>query len=150
MKKSVLAITVILLFTGSMFSGCNTSNDKVENARDQVKAAQGNLLEANNELYQARIDSISQFKKESEEKISNNEKYIAEFKAKIANEKEADKAKYEKTLAWLEQQNNNMKKKLADYNDEGQEKWTSFRNEFNHDMDEFGKSFKDLTKNNVE
>ena len=42
-----------------------------------------------------------------------------------------------------------MKKRLEEYKDEGQEKWTSFKSEFNHDMDELGKAFKDLTVKNV-
>jgi hypothetical protein len=39
--------------------------------------------------------------------------------------------------------------KLADYQDDGQSEWISFKNEFNHDMDELGKAFKDLTVQNL-
>ena len=49
----------------------------------------------------------------------------------------------------LEQKNTELKKILSDYKDEGQDKWTSFKNEFNHDMDELGKAFKDLTVKNL-
>jgi hypothetical protein len=38
---------------------------------------------------------------------------------------------------------------LESYKDEGKEKWESFKKEFNHDMDELGKSIKDLFKDNV-
>jgi hypothetical protein len=42
-----------------------------------------------------------------------------------------------------------LKKKLADYSEDGNEKWKTFKVEFNHDMSELGKAFSDLTVNNV-
>ena len=84
-----------------------------------------------------------------EEKISAYEKIIAEFKAKIAKEKKENIAKYEKTIAELEQKAGDMKKKLADVKEEGKDKWTTFKAEFSHDMDELGHAFKDLTVKNV-
>ena len=81
----------------------------------------------------------------AEEKIDANEKSIAEFKARIAKEKRENRAKYEKKLAGLEQKNSDMKKKLDEYKEDGKEKWTSFKNEFSHDMDELGKALKGFT-----
>ena len=143
MKYTILILVVTVFMTGIILSSCQSSTKKVENARNKV-------IEAELGLNQALKDSIQQYKKESEEKISYYEKSIAEFKAKIANRKKEDKAIYEKKLAMLEQKNTELKKILSDYKDEGQDKWTSFKNEFNHDMDELGKAFKDLTVNNVE
>ena len=137
MKYTILILVVTVFMTGIILSSCQSSTKKVENARNKV-------IEAELGLNQALKDSIQQYKKESEEKISYYEKSIAEFKAKIANRKKEDKAIYEKKLAMLEQKNTELKKILSDYKDEGQDKWTSFKNEFNHDMDELGKAFKDL------
>ena len=39
--------------------------------------------------------------------------------------------------------------KLADYKDEGQEKFTSFKDEFNNEANEFGKAFKGLIENDT-
>jgi len=134
---------------GIMLNSCKSSSKKIESARDNLQDAKENVVEANKELNLALNDSIQQFKKESHEKISSYEKTIAEFKIKIANAKKENKAQYEKKLAWLEQKNSDMKKKLEDYKDEGQDKWTSFKNEFNHDMDELGEALKDLTVKNL-
>jgi len=142
MKYTILILVVTVFMTGIILSSCQSSTKKVENARNKV-------IEAELGLNQALKDSIQQYKKESEEKISYYEKSIAEFKAKIANRKKEDKAIYEKKLAMLEQKNTELKKILSDYKDEGQDKWTSFKNEFNHDMDELGKAFKDLTVKNL-
>ena len=60
-----------------------------------------------------------------------------------------NKANYETKLAGMEQKNSDMKKKLADYKDEGQYKWTSLISEFNHDLDELVLSLKDLTVKNL-
>lgn len=35
------------------------------------------------------------------------------------------------------------------YNNSTPSKWSSFKREFNHDMEEFGKAFKAVTINNV-
>ena len=102
---------------GIMLNSCQSSK-KIESARDNLQDARENVVEANNELSLALNDSIQQFKKESKEKISSYEKTIAEFKIKIANAKKENKAQYEKKLAWLEQKNSDMKKKLEDYKDE--------------------------------
>jgi septal ring factor EnvC (AmiA/AmiB activator) len=141
MKKSILILAVTMFIAGAMFSGCQSSADKVQDARDNVETA-------NQELDQAVKDSIREFKKESEAKISNYDQNIAELKAKIATMNKENKARYEKMLADLEQRNNLLKKKLADLKDDGVDQWAAFKREFNHDMDEIGKALKDLTIDN--
>jgi peptidoglycan hydrolase CwlO-like protein len=148
MKNTILVLAVTAFMGGTMVAGCNSSDKKVENARDKVQDAKENMVEVTQELNQALKDSIQQFKNESVVKISHYEKSIAEFKARIANEKKENKAIYEKKLAELEQKNSDMKKKLEDFKDEGQGDWRSFKSEFNHDMDELGQALKDLTVDN--
>ena len=151
MKNTFLALTVAVFMAGTMFTGCQSSATKVENAEDKLQEAEGEVLDAKLDLNRAINDSVTEyqkFKKEAEEKIIAQEKSIAEFKARIAKEKMENRAKYEKKLAELEQKNSDMKKKLDDYKDEGQSKWEKFKTEFNSDMDKLGKAFKDLTVNN--
>jgi hypothetical protein len=38
-----------------------------------------------------------------------------------------------------------MKNKLNSYKDDGNDKWKTFKMEFNKEMDDLGKSIKDLT-----
>jgi hypothetical protein len=149
MKKSILILGIIVFLAITLFAGCRTNAQKTEAAKDKIQEAKENVVSANQDLNRVINDSILQFKKESAEKISANEKMIADFKAKIKTEKKETKVKYEKKLAELEQKNNDLKKKLEEYNDEGQENWATFRNELNHDMDELGQAIKDLTVKNV-
>ena len=152
MKKSTLLLASILFLTLSITQACQSSAKKVENAEDNVLDAKKDLNESQNDLVIARNDSINDymlFKKEAEMKIIAQEKNIADFKARIAKEKKEVKADYQKKLTDLENKNTDLKKNLADLKDDGQNKWISFKKEFNHDMDELGQALKDLTVENV-
>ena len=142
MKKTISVLAVTVFMAGAILTGCQSSAKKVENAQDKV-------IEANQELSQALKDSIQQFKTESELKINANEKSIAEFKAKIKNEKKESKAVYEKKLAALEQKNSDLKKKLDEFKDDGKANWKTFKAEFSSDMNELGNALKDFTVKNV-
>ena len=147
MKKAINIMALALLISGTFLIGCQSSATKVENANEKVDDAKDKVVIAQQELDQAIKDSIQQFKKESEEKIILYEKNIAEFKVKIAKEKNEDRVRDERRLAELEQQNNEMKQRLADFNEERQDQWESFRHKFNHDMEQHGKAFKEFWNN---
>ena len=145
MKNLILILVVIIFITGTLLSGCKSSAEKVDNAKEKMLEAKDKVVEAQQELNHALQDSIQQFKKESEEKIIAYEKSIAELKARIAKENKENKIIYEKKLADLEQRNTDLKKKLDAYKAEGKDKWMSFKNEFNHDIEELGKALKSFT-----
>jgi len=152
MKKTFLILAVTAFTAGTLFISCQSSAKKVEDAQNKVLEAQSEADKAQSELNETRQDSINDylaFKKESQDKINAQDKSIAEFKARIANEKMENKAVYEKKIAKLEQKNSDMKKKLDDYKGEGKDQWIAFKAEFNHDMDEIGKAFSDLTVKNT-
>lgn len=142
MKKTIFILGIVLLMAATILSSCQSSAKKVEDAKDKVS-------EANQELNQAIKDSIQQFKKESEEKINAHAKSIAEFKVRLANEKIENRNNYEKKLEELDQKNTDMKKKLDDYNEEGREKWETFKLEFSRNMDELSRSLKNFTFKNA-
>ena len=81
----------------------------------------------------------------AEEKINSYEKIIVEFKARIVKETKEDIAKYENTLAELEQKASDIKKKVHEYKEEGKDKWDAYNLKFNHDLDELGKALKNFT-----
>jgi chromosome segregation ATPase len=145
MRKSILAFAACTFITGAIFTSCNTPAKKVENA-------QGNVIEANKDLDQANkeyLADIENYRKETANRIAANDQTIVELKAKIEHQKKAVRAEYRKKIAELEQKNSEMKKKMESYKEEGKDKWEVFKAEFNHDMDELGKAFKDLTVKNV-
>jgi hypothetical protein len=145
MKKSIYTLSLIALTTGTFTTSCNSSAEKVDEAKANVVVAAQDLDQA-----KANYDEeYAKFKLESDQKITANEKRIAELKADTKKVKKETKEQYEKTIAALEEKNNLMKKKISEYKEEGDEKWQSFKREFNHDMDELCQALTDLTKNNT-
>lgn len=147
MKKSILILAAFTLITG-IITSCNTNTpaQKVENAQDAATEANKDLEKANEEY----LADMKNYRKQMAEKIEANDQKIAEFKASIENEKEEAKAGYKEKIAALEQKNSDMKMKMDNYKEEGKDKWEVFKVEFNNDMDNLGKAFKDLTVKNVE
>src|ERR1035437_8136358 len=115
MKSRILTLAASVFMAGAVLMSCQSSGKKVENAENNLQDAKNNVVDARQDLNKAKMDSVNEyqkFKKESDEKITAHEKSIAEFKAKIADEKKENRAVYEKKLAKLEQKNSDMKKKL--------------------------------------
>ncbi|MDP1622188.1 MAG: hypothetical protein Q8M08_07600 [Bacteroidales bacterium] len=144
MKKTIINLVAIICMSGTMLTGCQSSADRVQNAQDKLQDANEKVEAANQELDQAMRDSIQQFRKESEETIMANEKIIAEYKIKIAREKVGNRARNERRLAELEQQNSEMKRDLEDFNEVQRDKWDSFRIRFNHNMDKHAREMRDF------
>lgn len=149
MKKKVLTFAAGIIIAITTIIGCQTKTEKVENAEVDLQEANQKVLEASHELDKAINDSIQQFREESNDKIIAHEKSISEFKARIAKDKKINRAKYLRELKELEQKNSDMKKKLDEYKATGKENWEAFKIEFMHDLDEFGKAFKNLSVKNV-
>lgn len=149
MKKTIFTLAIATFMLGIVLTSCQSSENKVENAQDNLQEAQKKLDNANQALNQAVKDSIQQFKQESQAIIVLNDKKIAEFKAKISKQKKENRDQYEKTLAELERKNAAMKQKLSNYKDEELNAWQSFKREVNYDMKELGDAIKDLGKNNT-
>jgi len=139
--KRIMSVIVTVFIAGTMFVSCQSSAEKVDQAKE-------NVVDAKQELNQAIKDSIVQFRKESAQQITAYEQSIADLKAKIATEKKDVKATYEKSLEELEQKNELLKTKLNDFKDEETDKWESFRDEFRKDMQDLGSAIKNFTVNN--
>ena len=117
----------------------------------KAKEARKDAAEAQKDLKEARTDSAADyqaFKKDAELKISDNKKKIAALKAKKAGDNKETNEKYNKKVAALEVKNTELKDKIDRCNDTKTSMWTSFKKEFNHDMEELGKAFKDISVNN--
>jgi small-conductance mechanosensitive channel len=86
------------------------------------------------------------FKHDSEQAIEANEKRIVAFQQKMEQAGADTKAKYSEDVSALEQKNRDLKRKLADYKDEGRSKWEKFKANFSQDIDGIGKTMRDLFK----
>jgi F0F1-type ATP synthase membrane subunit b/b' len=145
MKKSILVNAAISFVTVAIIVACNSPSEEIAQAEENVTEAHLDLDKANEEYF-AEIETC---RKETNEKIAANDQSIAEFKVRIETKKKEAKADYKKRIEDLEQKNSDMKKRLDEYKADGKAGWEKFKAEFNHDMEELGKAFTDLTVKNT-
>jgi len=145
MKKTILALAIFTFMTGIILTSRSNSAQKVDKAQLNVIEANKKLDDANKEY----LADMENYRRETTNKFAANDQSITEFKARIEHDKKAAKAAYNKKLADLERKNSEMKKKMDDYKAKGKDNWEKFKTEFNHEMDELDKAFKDLTVKKV-
>jgi len=152
MKKVILTLAAIAFMAVTIATSYGQEPDKKsEKARENLKEAKSDVVDAKKDLKEAQKDSVSEyqkFKKESDLQIKDNDKSIADLKVKSAKIDAKNKAKYQKKVGEFEKENTKLKNDLADYKEGDENKWTSFKNGFNHDMNELGKALKDFAVKN--
>lgn len=144
MKKTILIIAALAVAATAAFTGCTTPAEKVENAEENVEQANEDLAKAQQE-YLADLES---FRKKTDKQTITNEQMIAELKTRVAKEKSEARTAYLKRISELEQKNLEMKNKMNDYKNDGQDNWATFKTEFSSDMDALGKALKDFFNTN--
>jgi len=145
MKKIILILAGCTMMTGALLTSCNTSSNKVDDAQEALIKSKQDLEMARKEF----LADMATFRKETATRIAANDQRIAELKTNINNERKEARAGYKKKIAALEQKNREMKMKMDEYNEEGNENWERFKTEFNHDMDALGQAFKDIGVRNT-
>lgn len=96
------------------------------------------------DLKEVKIDSavdFQRFKKESELRINENMSKIAELKAKKSSDREVQRV-IDKKVFDIELRNNILKKKIRNAGDTKTNRWVSFKQSFNHDMEELEATIK--------
>lgn len=151
MKKSISTLALAAAFIVALFAtGCQSSSQKADKAEDKVVNAKEDLMKAEAKAAELKLKAAEEwkiFKAEAETKIGENDRSIADLrdKMKVAGKKMS--AEYSKNIDALEAKSKALRTKIDTYNTD-QSDWEAFKREFNHDMDEFGQAFKDLTVNN--
>lgn len=148
MKKLVLSLAVAAFMAGTLSTSFGQVPDKQSvKARENLKEEKKDVVVAKQDLKIAQKDSVSEYQKltkESDAKFKTNEKSIADLRAAITKSNSKEQATDQKKVSLLEEKNNNMKKELADYKVLGQTQFTTFKKEFNRDLDRLAKELKDF------
>lgn len=153
MKKIILTLAIATTFmAGTIFTSCQSSDHGDGDDHDMMNETQQDMNAMHNDdnsdmPIMASADEWKTFKLESELKINNNEIRVNELTEKMNKPGTTLDPLYAKKIANLKQKNKDLKMKLEAY-ETNQSDWETFKREFNHDMDELGKAFKDLTVNN--
>lgn len=107
-------------YLSEILTGCNFSAGKKETADE---AAESEKIKTIQKEY---IADIQKFRKDIGEKISSNEKSIANFNLRLSKEK--------KQIDLLEQKNKSLKKQLNEYQPYIKDSWTAFKSGFSYEM----------------
>ncbi|MFL5754032.1 MAG: hypothetical protein ACJ76F_11540 [Bacteroidia bacterium] len=146
MKKQKLMIVMMGIVATAFISSCQSPEKKVEKAEEKVEDAKMDLTQAQIDARNENFKAWQKFRNESEDRIRENEKMIGEQKAKLKNTN--NKAGNDPRLDEMERKNSELRQKIYNYDNADDSKWEEFKREFNHDMDELGKSLKDFTVDN--
>jgi len=144
MKNRILTVAIATIITATSSTAFAQENKQNKKARKEVAEAQKDLREAKMDS----IEDFNKFKKEAEIEINENDIKIAKLKAKKISDNKADNEKYNKKVTALANKNAALKSKINNCNHTKTSAWTSFKQEFNHDMKELGNAIKDLGVNN--
>lgn len=145
MNKFIQKLSFSTVLFAGILTGCTSTASKVENAEENVKKEQEDVVKANENL---KIE-IENYRKESVSKIDGNDQRIAEVRAQAEKDKSAMKAEVKTQISDLEKKNAELRTKLNDYQSDKQEDWDTFKKELNHDMDELGNSLRDFGQKNL-
>ena len=145
MKTSFYYFVVDIFMAITIVFGCKKSQEE-EDAIVQVEQAREHLKEVREEQ---QSEKWLEFKSEVDQKVAANEMRIAELKEKMQQSGEKMDAVYAKRVDELERKNNEMKAKIAVFQERSESDWESFKREFNHDTEELGNALADLGKDNA-
>ena len=143
MKKTILTIAAVAFFAVTATTAFGQNTDKKSDKTKEVESKQ--------DLNVSQKDSVADyqnFKNESEARFIKNEKSLADFKEQVSKSDLNHRAEYEKNLAALNQKNVDLKKRMVDFKQNGETKWSYFKTEFNNDMDDFEKELENFTVEN--
>ncbi len=91
------------------------------------------------DLEKVKVDSISDYQKfkiDAEMRITENQINISMLKTRKPNETKEVREKYDQKVLAFEKKNEELKSKIRKSGDTNTTRWTSFKHEFNHDMEE--------------
>jgi chromosome segregation ATPase len=139
----------MVFIAGTIFIGCQSSDQKVESAQDKLQNAAEDLDKVQNDAKAEKqkaenAEEWKLFKAESEVKINNNDSCITALRVKMKKSGKKLDEVYEKRIGELEEQNTKLKVKIDTY-EKNHSDWEAFKLEFNHDMDGLGKALKEFT-----
>ncbi len=152
MKKYSITAVIALLIGVAIFTGCQTREKKIEEAKSEVTEANKDLKEVlkdgKSEATEiANEEELKAFKAETELNIKNNDNRIDDLKMRMKKaSKKMDNA-YENRIDTLQMRNRELQRKMNAYNS-SKTNWEAFKREFNEDMSNLGKALKDFNVDN--
>ena len=118
---------------------------------ENLKEAKEDVVDATQELSEARKDSIVQYasyRVEMDKRLIENDKNIALIRANIKKQKASIRMQLEKDLDVLMEKNEAFRTAIKNNQDGIYSKWETFKTDLNTNMDDLGKSISEMANKN--
>jgi len=149
MRKKIRLLVAYCFIAGITLISCKPSNEKMEDAKEDVVEAKEAEANAEENLTEVKADTASDYallKAQTKKLIAENETRIAEFKMKLKTETAVKQKKFQTEIDQLEAKNNVLKSDLNAYKEEGKEKWNAFKNRLQKSVDDVNKDIQEYKK----
>lgn len=145
MKRRVIRLGLSLLVI--ILASCTETKSERElnKAGEEVRDAQEELDQAQREY----AEEVEEYRQSMQTDIDNNKLEIARLRERRINDRADVIRKRNERIDELQRRNEEMEARIREYKSNSRENWQEFKREFNNDMDELGKAFRDLGKDNV-
>jgi hypothetical protein len=115
---------------------------QLDNAQIKLDTAKKEVTEIKEKLSKAVVESLKKIEEKQNKtngliEYDENKEYSFGF--------DHIKSKYHKTIIEFEAKKNDIQNKLSEYRDDGTEKWETFKNKLDHELEELGKTLKGFT-----
>lgn len=146
MKYSSIITTAILLISVLVLQGCDRPSNRMDTADNSVIESERDLSERDLEDGSSEVNAeVQVFRNENEEKITENNRLIAEIREKIRNETDMEvKARHELRLEAFEEANRELKRDMDNYRASTSDDWSEFKDDYADRMENLGDSLKDF------
>jgi len=132
--------------------GCQTSNQKSEEAKENVEVPRHYLADVKKEIKKdsiltVRVQEWKIFRNDAEASIRSNDLRIGAIKKKMSKSGNTKDGSYPETILVLENKNKELEDRMNGYEKNGSD-WELFKSEFNQDMGQLGHTLKNFRVNN--
>lgn len=142
-----------LILAGSLapflLMSCQRPEEKVDSAKEKVATANQDLKEARRDAGTEWQEDWLKLKRDNDQEIAGNERRIIEIRKDVNTVDAPYRAKYNTRIDEFERRNNELRDRVNNYKNVGDEKWVEFKKDIKRDMDDLKSSLKNITiKNN--
>jgi hypothetical protein len=118
-----------------LLSGCQQRESKIEIAQTKVTSAAQDLKEVKREVRADWQESWLSFKRESDMEIAANERSIIDLRREVTTVRKGLRDSFTARIDDIERRNTELRNRVNEYKDDGDEKWELFKKAVRRDMD---------------
>jgi Zn-dependent M32 family carboxypeptidase len=131
-----------------LLSACQTPEQKVVEAKEKVTDATQDLKEATREVRAQWQEDWLTFKRDNDKDIAANERRIIELRKEVTNINTRYRPTYNARIDELERGNNELRDRVNNCRDEGNERWEAFKRDTQRTMDTLKTTLSSMTIKN--